>query len=130
MPLAWSPSGWPRRCSLGTLRGRLVGVGSLAAVIAVGVASCSASIAPAPHTLAAHSSGPLDVANPHRHVYVPPVGRAAKSIAPAPHTLAAPSTGPLGVAHSHGQADVPPLRRAAHTSGPNHGIGARTPAAG
>src|SRR6266567_1713781 len=82
MPLAWSPSGWPRRCSFGTLLGRLVGVGSLAAVIAVGVASCSASVAPAPHTLAAHSSGPLDVGNPHGHAYVPPVARAAKSSDP------------------------------------------------
>src|SRR6266567_2494569 len=128
MPLAWSPSGWPRRCSFGTLLGRLVGVGSLAAVIAVGVASCSASVAPAPHTLAAHSSGPLDVGNPHGHAYVPPVARAAKSVAPAPHTLAAHSSGPLDVGNSHGHAYVPPVARAANTSDPNHVIGAGTPA--
>ena len=43
------------------LLGRRVGVGSLAALIAIGVASCPASIAPAPQTLAAYSSDPLDV---------------------------------------------------------------------
>jgi hypothetical protein len=48
-------------------------------MIAVGVASCPASIAPAPQTLAAYSSGPLDVGNPNGHAYVPPAGRAANT---------------------------------------------------
>src|ERR1700685_381021 len=71
MPLDWSPSGWPRRCragmtggargpagapmmskhGIGILLGRLVGLGSLAALIAVEMASGPASIAPAPQTL-------------------------------------------------------------------------------
>lgn len=63
----------------GILLGGLVGAGSLAAMIAVGVASCPASIAPAPQTLAAYSSGSLDVGNPNGHAYVPPAGRAANT---------------------------------------------------
>jgi hypothetical protein len=66
----------------GILLGRLVGMGSLAAMIAIGVASCPASIAPAPQTLAAYSSGPLDVGNPNGHAYVPPAGRAANTSDP------------------------------------------------
>jgi hypothetical protein len=61
------------------LLGRLVGLGSLAAMIAAGVASCSAPIAPAPPTLAAYASGPRDVGNPNGHAYVPPLGRAANT---------------------------------------------------
>src|SRR5580693_7855727 len=61
---------------------RLVGLGSLAAMIAAGLASCSASIAPAPHTLAAYASGPRDVGNPNGHAYVPAVGRAANTSDP------------------------------------------------
>jgi hypothetical protein len=57
---------------------RLVSVGSLAAIIAVGVAS----ISPAPPTLAAYSSGQLDVGNPDGHAYVPPAGRAANTSHP------------------------------------------------
>src|SRR5580658_5127733 len=64
------------------LLGRLVGVGSLAAMIAVGVASCPASVAPTPRTLAAYSSGSLDVGNPNGHAYVPPAGRAANTSNP------------------------------------------------
>jgi hypothetical protein len=48
-------------------------------MIAVGVASCPASVSPAPQTLAAYSSGPLDVGNPNGHAYVPPAGRAANT---------------------------------------------------
>jgi hypothetical protein len=64
------------------LLGRLVGVGSLAAMIAAGVASWPASIAPAPQILAAYSSSPLDAGNPNGHAYVPPAGRAVKTSAP------------------------------------------------
>jgi hypothetical protein len=71
------------KCGSGMLLGRLVGLSSLAAMIAVGVASCSASIAPAPHTLAAYASGPLDVGNPNGHAYVPTVGRAANTSDPS-----------------------------------------------
>jgi len=60
----------------------LAGTGSLTAMIAAGVASFPASVAPAPHTLAAYSSGPLDTGNPNGHAYVPPAGRAAKSSDP------------------------------------------------
>jgi hypothetical protein len=67
------------KCGSGMLLGRLAGLGSLAAMIAAGVASCPASIAPAPRTLAAYSSGPLDVGNPNGHAYVPPAGRAAST---------------------------------------------------
>jgi hypothetical protein len=56
--------------------------GSLAAMIAVGVVSCPASIAPGPPALAAYSSGPLDVGNPDGQAYVPPAGRAADTSAP------------------------------------------------
>ncbi len=70
------------KCGSGMLLGRLVGLGSLAAMIAAGVASCSASIAPAPHTLAAYASGPRDVGNPNGHAYVPAVGRAANTSDP------------------------------------------------
>jgi Chlamydia polymorphic membrane protein (Chlamydia_PMP) repeat len=66
----------------GILLGGLVGVGSLAAMIAVGVAPCPASIALAPQTLAAYSSGALDVGNPNGHAYVPPAGRAANTSGP------------------------------------------------
>jgi hypothetical protein len=61
------------------LLGRLVGLGSLAAMIAACVASCPASIAPVHQSLAAYSSGPLDVGNPNGHAYVPPAGRAANT---------------------------------------------------
>ena len=64
------------------LLGRRVGVGSLAALIAIGVASCPASIAPAPQTLAAYSSGPLDVGSPNGPAYVPPAGRAVNTSDP------------------------------------------------
>ena len=64
------------------LLGRLVGLGSLAAMIAASVASCPAAIAPAAHALAAYSSGPLDVGNPNGHAYVPPAGRAANTSDP------------------------------------------------
>ncbi len=70
------------KCGSGMLLGRLVGLGSLAAMIAVGMASCPASVAPAPHTLAAYSSGPLDVGNPNGHAYVPTAGRAANTSDP------------------------------------------------
>jgi hypothetical protein len=76
------------KCGLGILLGRLAGVGSLAAVIAVGVASGPAFIAPAPQTLAAYSSGPLDVGNPNGHAYVPPGGRAANTSDPS-HVIGA-----------------------------------------
>jgi hypothetical protein len=62
--------------------GRLVGVGSLAAMIAVGVASCPASVTPGPQTLAAYSSGPLETGNQTGHVYVPPAARAASTSHP------------------------------------------------
>src|SRR5580692_3676644 len=61
---------------------RLVGAGSLAAMIAVGVASFPASMSPGPQTLAAYSSGRLDVGNPNGHAYVPPAGRAANTSHP------------------------------------------------
>jgi hypothetical protein len=61
---------------------RLVGAGSLAAMIAVGVASCPASMSPAPQILAAYSSDRLDVGNPNGHAYVPPAGRAANTSHP------------------------------------------------
>jgi hypothetical protein len=70
------------KCGSGMLLGRLVGVGSLAAVIAVGVASGPASIAPAPQTLAAYSSGPPGVGNPNGHAYVSLFGRAANTSDP------------------------------------------------
>ena len=58
-----------------------VGAGSLAALIAIGVASGPAAIAPAPQTLAAYSSGPL-VGSPHGPAYVPPAGRAVNTSDP------------------------------------------------
>jgi hypothetical protein len=64
------------------LLGRLAGAGSLAAMIAVGVASGPASIAPAPRTLAAYSSKPLAAGNPAGHAYVPLAGRAADTSDP------------------------------------------------
>jgi hypothetical protein len=70
------------KCGSGILLGRLVGVGSLAAMIAVGVASCPASIASAPQTLAAYSSGPPGVGNPNGHAYVSLFGRAANTSDP------------------------------------------------
>jgi hypothetical protein len=66
----------------GILLGRLVGAGSLAAMIAVGAASCPASIASAPQTLAAYSSGPAAVGNPNGHAYVAAVGRAVSTSDP------------------------------------------------
>ncbi len=54
-------------------------VGSVGAMIAVGVASCPASIAPAPQNLVAYSSGSLDVGNSNGHAYVPPAGGAANT---------------------------------------------------
>jgi hypothetical protein len=60
----------------------LVGAGSLAAMIAVGVASGPASISAAPRTLAAYSSGRLDAGNPNGHAYVLPRGRAANTSHP------------------------------------------------
>ncbi len=77
MPLAWPPSGWPKRGF-----GRLVGAGSLATTIAVGGASGPASIGPAPRTLAAYSSGAPDTGNPNGHAYVPPAGHAANTSDP------------------------------------------------
>jgi hypothetical protein len=62
--------------------GRLVGAVSLAAMITAGVASCPASITPAPQTLAAYSSGPLDAGHPDGQAYVPPAGRAADTSDP------------------------------------------------
>src|SRR5580700_2202222 len=61
---------------------RLVGAGSLAAMIAVGAASFPASMSPGPQSLAAYSSGRLDVGNPNGHAYVPPAGRAANTSHP------------------------------------------------
>jgi hypothetical protein len=65
-----------------------VGAGSVAAMIAVGVASCPASTAPAPQNLAAYSSGSLGAGNPGGHAYVPPAGRAANTSRPA-HVIGA-----------------------------------------
>jgi hypothetical protein len=53
------------------------GFGILLTLIAVGLASRPASIAPASRTLAAYSSG-----NPDGHAYVPPSGRAANTSGP------------------------------------------------
>jgi hypothetical protein len=61
--------------------GRLAGVGSLAAMLAVGAASCPASIAPASQTLAAYSSGPAGVGHPNGDAYVSSVGRAVDTSA-------------------------------------------------
>jgi len=66
----------------GIFFGRLVGVGSLAAMIAAGLASGPASITPAPPILAAYSSGPLGTGNPDGHAYVPPAARAADTSDP------------------------------------------------
>jgi Chlamydia polymorphic membrane protein (Chlamydia_PMP) repeat len=66
------------KCGFGML-GKLVGIGCLAATLAVGVASCPASTAPARQAPAAYSSGSLDVGNPNGHAYVPPAGRAANT---------------------------------------------------
>ena len=74
--LAWDPMRSMRRFSI--FLGRLVGVGCLAAMIAVGVASCTAS----PHTFAAYPSGPPDVGNPNGRAYVPPAGRAVDTSHP------------------------------------------------
>jgi hypothetical protein len=70
------------KCGSGILLGRLVGVGSLAAMITVGVASGPASIASASQTLAAYSSGPPGVGNPNGHAYVSLFGRAANTSDP------------------------------------------------
>jgi hypothetical protein len=56
-----------------------VGVGSLAVMIAVGVASGPASITSASPVLAAYSSGRLHAGNPNGHAYVPLAGRAAET---------------------------------------------------
>jgi hypothetical protein len=48
-----------------------MGVGCLAAMTAVGVASCPASVTPAPPALAAYSGGPPGTGNPGGHAYVP-----------------------------------------------------------
>jgi hypothetical protein len=77
MPLAWPPAGWRRRGF-----GKLVGAGSLAAMIAAGGASGPASIGPAPRTLAAYSSGAPDTGSPNGHAYVPPAGHAANTSHP------------------------------------------------
>ncbi len=61
---------------------RLVGAVGLAAMITAGLASCPASTASAPQTLAAYSGGPLDAGNPTGHAYVPPAGRAADTSDP------------------------------------------------
>jgi hypothetical protein len=73
---AWAT---PWKSGFGILFGRVIGTGSLAATLAVVVASCPAAIAPAPQALAANLSGPLDVGNPNGHAYVPPAGRAAST---------------------------------------------------
>jgi hypothetical protein len=62
---------------IGILLGRLVGLGSLAALIAVDVVS----VAPAPQTLTADSSA-LDAGNPSGHAAVAPAGRAANTSKP------------------------------------------------
>lgn len=67
---------------------RLLAVGSLAAMVAVGVASCPASAALAPRTLAAYPGGPLQAGNPDGHAYVPPAGRAADTSHPG-HVIGA-----------------------------------------
>jgi hypothetical protein len=60
----------------------LLGTSSLTAMMAVGVASCPAAIAPAPQALAAYPSGPLQAGNPTGHAYVPQAGRAANTSDP------------------------------------------------
>ena len=69
--LAWGAM--RSKCRFGGLLGRLAGVGSLAAMVAVGAASCPASIAPASQTLAAYSSGQAGLG----HVSVVDGGHAA-----------------------------------------------------
>src|ERR1700689_2293116 len=66
---------------VGILLGRLVGIGSLAALIAVDVASSAAAIAPAPQTLTADSRA-LEAGNPSGHADVPPAGHAANTSKP------------------------------------------------
>jgi hypothetical protein len=68
---------------VGILLGRLVGAGGLAAMLAVGVASGPASVASGPQTLAAYSSGPRDVGNPHGHAKVPLAGRVVNTSDPS-----------------------------------------------
>jgi len=63
--------------------GRLVAVSSLAAMIAVGVASCPASIATTPQTLTAYSSGRPDAGNPNGRAYVAPAGRTVSTSDPS-----------------------------------------------
>ena len=70
------------KCGFGIFLGRLTGMGCLAALITIGVASCPASIVAAPQTLAAHSSGPPGVGNSNGHAYVPLVGRATNTSDP------------------------------------------------
>jgi len=72
--LAWGAM--RSKCRFGGLLGRLAGVGSLAAMVAVGAASCPASIAPASQTLAAYSSGQAGLGHPTGDAYVPAAGRA------------------------------------------------------
>jgi hypothetical protein len=69
-------------CRFTDYRARAVGAGSLAAMIAVGVASGPASIASASPTLATYSSDPLPTGNPLGHAYVPLAGRAADTSHP------------------------------------------------
>jgi len=71
---------WKR--GFGILLGRLVGVGCLAATMAIGVVSGPASIASASQTLAAYSSSPAIVGNPNGHAYVPLVGRVVNTSDP------------------------------------------------
>ena len=71
---------WKR--GFGILIGRLMGVGCLAAMMAVGVVSGPASIAAAPQTLAAYSSSPPNVGNPNGDDYVPPAGLAVNTSHP------------------------------------------------
>ena len=70
------------KCGFGIFLGRLTGMGCLAALITIGVASCPASIVAAPQTLAAYSSGPPDVGNSNGHADVPLVGRATNTSDP------------------------------------------------
>jgi hypothetical protein len=66
----------------GVFLGRVVSVGCLAALIAVGVASWTGSTAPETATFLAYSSGPPGVGNPNGHAYVPAAGRAVDTSHP------------------------------------------------
>jgi len=67
----------------GRLLGRLLGAGSLAAMISVAAAAGPAAIAPTPQALAAYASGGPDVGNPAGHAYVAPAGRAVSTSSPS-----------------------------------------------